>query len=71
MLLPYFFVSRMATLMALTLKGRDIVVLFDFPGPTILDGNATSRLYVDEAADEGQRKDLEAIFQGKRVVLWK
>ena len=48
------------------LKGRDIVVLFDFPGPTILDGNATSRLYIDEAADEGQRKELEAIFQGKR-----
>ena len=48
------------------LKGRDIVVLFDFPGPTILDGNATSWLYIDEAADEGQRKDLEAIFQGKR-----
>ena len=48
------------------LKGRDIVVLFDWPGPTILDGNATSRLYIDEAADEGQRKKLEAIFQGKR-----
>ena len=48
------------------LKGRDIVMAFDFPGPTIFDGNATSRLYIDEAANEDQLKILEAIFQGKR-----
>jgi hypothetical protein len=27
-----------------------MVLAFDFPGPTIFDGNATSRLYIDEAA---------------------
>jgi hypothetical protein len=48
------------------LKGRDIVMAFDFPGPTIFDGNATSGLYIDEAANEDQLKILEAIFQGKR-----
>jgi hypothetical protein len=48
------------------LKGRDVVMAFDFPGPTIFDGNATSRLYIDEAANEDQLKILEAIFQGKR-----
>ena len=47
-------------------KGRDVVMAFDFPGPTIYDGNATSRLYIDDKADESQRKELETIFQGKR-----
>lgn len=63
---PILFRIQNGNVDGIDLKGRDIVVLFDFPGPTILDGNATSRLYIDEAADEGQRKDLEAIFQGKR-----
>jgi hypothetical protein len=48
------------------LKGRDVVLALDFPGPTILDGNATFRLYIDEAADERQSKELEVIFQGKK-----
>ena len=63
---PILFRIQKGSVDGIDLKGRDIVVLFDFPGPTILDGNATSRLYIDEAADEGQRKELEAIFQGKR-----
>jgi hypothetical protein len=65
-LLPILFRIQNGNVDGIDLKGRDIVVLFDFLGPTILDGNATSRLYIDEAADEGQRKDLEVIFQGKR-----
>lgn len=48
------------------LKTRDIVMAFDFPGPTVLDGNATSRLYIDDAADGEQRNELEEIFQGKK-----
>jgi hypothetical protein len=35
-------------------------------GPTLFDGNGTSRLYIDDRAEEGQRKELEAIYQGKR-----
>jgi hypothetical protein len=63
---PILFRIQNGSVDGIDLRGRDIVVLFDFPGPTILDGNATSRLYIDEAADERQRKELEAIFQGKR-----
>ncbi|HZA62883.1 MAG TPA: DUF1326 domain-containing protein, partial [Nitrososphaeraceae archaeon] len=64
---PILFRIQNGNVDGINLNGRDIVMLFDFPGPTILDGNATSRLYIDDAADEGQRiKNLEAIFQGKR-----
>jgi hypothetical protein len=48
------------------LKGRDVVITFDFPGPTLLDGNCTARLYVDDAANTNQRKELEEIFQGRK-----
>jgi hypothetical protein len=48
------------------LKGRDVVIGLDFPGPTLFDGNGTSRLYIDDRADEGQRKELEDIFQGRK-----
>lgn len=51
------------------LKERDVVVAFDFPGPTMYDGNATSRLYIDEAANENQRKELENVFQGRKGGL--
>jgi hypothetical protein len=48
------------------LKGTDVVLAVDFPGPTMFDGNATFRLYIDEATDERKSKELEAIFQGKK-----
>ena len=38
----------------------------DFPGPTLFDGNATARVFVDEGADEAQQRELEAIFQGRK-----
>jgi hypothetical protein len=48
------------------LKGNEVVITMDFPGPTLLDGNATSRLYIDDVADTSQRKELEDIFQGRK-----
>ena len=48
------------------LAGQDVVVMFDWPGPTILDGNGTSRLYIDDSADTNRQKELEDIFQGRR-----
>lgn len=48
------------------LQGRDVVLLVDFPGPTLLHGNSTTRLYIDDGANEEQRKELEKIFQGKK-----
>ena len=40
---------------------------FDFPNQTVIVGNATARLYVDHLADERQHKELEDIFQGRKV----
>ena len=48
------------------LQGRNVVLTVDFPGPTLLDGNSTSRLYIDDSANENQIKELENIFQGKK-----
>ena len=48
------------------IKGLDVVVAVDFPGPTILDGNATMRIFVDDKADASQQKALEDIFQGRK-----
>jgi hypothetical protein len=48
------------------LAGREVVFTPDFPGPTLFDGNATARLFVDESADDDQQRELEAIFQGTK-----
>ena len=40
--------------------------MLDWPGPTLLDGNGTTRVYIDDAADTNQQKELEDIFQGRR-----
>jgi hypothetical protein len=48
------------------LAGRTVVFAVDFPGPTLFDGNATARLYIDEAANADQRRELEAICSGQK-----
>jgi hypothetical protein len=48
------------------LDGRTVVFGVDFPGPTLFDGNATGRVYVDDGATADQRRELEAIFQGQK-----
>ena len=48
------------------LAGRTVVFAVDFPGPTLLDGNANARLYIDEAANADQRRELEAICSGQK-----
>jgi hypothetical protein len=48
------------------LGGRTVVLTMDFLGPTLFDGNGTGRLYIDDAASADQRRELEAIFQGKQ-----
>ncbi len=65
MLAKFYSVSKRIS-NSINLAGRDLVLLFDWPGPTLFDGNATSRLYIDEAADTNQQKELEDIFQGRR-----
>jgi len=36
------------------------------PGPTLFDGNASARVYIDDAARDDQARELEAIFSGQR-----
>lgn len=48
------------------LTGRTVVFAVDFPGPKFFDGNATGRLYIDDAASSEQRRELEPIFQGQK-----
>ena len=49
-----------------TLSGRTVVLAIDFPGPTLFDGNATARLYIDDKANSEQRRELEAICSGQK-----
>jgi hypothetical protein len=44
----------------------DVVVGIDFPGPTMFEGQATARLYIDQRANAEQQRELEAIFRGQR-----
>ena len=48
------------------LSGRTVVFAVDFPGPTLFDGNGTARLYIDDAANTDQRRELEAICSGRK-----
>jgi hypothetical protein len=47
------------------LAGGKVVATFDWPG-NFWAGNGTARLYIDEAADADQRRELEAIFGGQK-----
>jgi hypothetical protein len=47
------------------LSGRKVVWLIDLP-KDFASGNGTVRLYIDDAADSSQTRELEAIFTGKK-----
>lgn len=49
------------------LAGRRVALGIDFPGPTMFDGNATARIYIDDAASAEQARELEAIFHGEKA----
>jgi hypothetical protein len=42
------------------------VLLVDWPGPTLFDGNGTARVYLDDGVSDDQERELSAIFQGQR-----
>lgn len=44
----------------------DAVITGFWPGPTLLDGNGTARVYFDRAMTADQRAMLEPILQGQR-----
>ena len=47
------------------LAGRRVVWLVDLP-KDFASGNGTVRIYIDDGADAQQRRELEAIFTGKK-----
>lgn len=47
------------------LSGRAVVLLIDLP-KDFASGDGTARLYIDDAADASQRRELEAIFTGEK-----
>jgi hypothetical protein len=53
------------------LKGRDVVLALDFPGPTILDGNATYHFISTTQPTNAKVKNSKSYSRVKRVVLWK
>ncbi len=51
------------------LSGSKAVFALDLPGD-FASGNATARLYVNDGASADQRRELEAIFTGKKGGNW-
>lgn len=51
------------------LSGVKVVLVGDLPGD-FLGGIDLARLYVDEAASEAQRREIEAVFHGERGGTW-
>jgi len=47
------------------LSGSTVAFVADWPGD-FWEGKGTARLYLDEAASPDQRRELEAIFSGKK-----
>ena len=50
------------------LAGCKLVVMAHWPG-NFFEGNGTARLYIGDGADENQKRELEAIYSGKRGGL--
>ena len=48
------------------LSGRTVALLVDWPGPTLIDGNGTARVFIDGGANDEQARELTAIFQGQK-----
>jgi hypothetical protein len=57
---------RDGTSEGISVGNLDVVLGVDFPGPTLFDGNATARLYVDQRANDQQLRELETIFKGQK-----
>jgi hypothetical protein len=63
---PLFFRIQEGASDGVTLDGCVLVVAADYPGPTLLDGKGTGRIYIDEKSTPDQRRALERIFRGER-----
>jgi len=64
------FRTREGTNDGVALGGRTVVFAVDFPGPTLFDGNATARLYIDEGANGDQRRATASLSQSAKPAVW-
>jgi hypothetical protein len=65
----FLFRIRQGNSDGVNLGNLDVIMASDYPGPTLLDGNGTARVYITEGASADQRRELEAIFQGRKGGL--
>ena len=63
---PFLFIIESGQSEGIELDGTKVAMASIFPGPTLFDGDATSRVYIDRDTTDEQRRELEAIFQGKK-----
>ena len=63
---PILFRIRQGTSDSVDLSGCTLVMALFFPGPTLYDGNATGRLYMEDTTTVEQRRELEAVLQGQK-----
>ena len=47
------------------LGGRTAILGFDFPGPTLFDGNGTARIYIEDGVSPEQVEAIEAVLQAR------
>ncbi len=45
------------------LGGRTAILGFDFPGPTLFDGNGTARIYIEDGVSSEQVAAIESLLQ--------
>ncbi|MDR8389515.1 DUF1326 domain-containing protein [Aliifodinibius sp. S!AR15-10] len=63
---PFLFLIEEGNSDGTDLSGCKIAMSSIFPGPTLFDGNGTSRVYIDENTTADQQRELEEIFKGKK-----
>jgi hypothetical protein len=63
---PWLFLIQNGESNGVDISGLNVALAMFYPGPTLLDGNGTGRLHIDDRADDDQRRELEEIFTAKR-----
>ena len=63
---PFLFILEEGQSEGVDLSGSKLVMASVFPGPSLFDGDGTSRLYIDDDTSEEQQRELELIFKGEK-----
>ena len=63
---PILFRLRDGTADGVILSGLTLALALFFPGPTLYDGNATARLYLEETTTADQRSAAERLDHSAR-----